>query len=75
MQPSELEILREVETLRDIRRRSTVQSGVLDPDLPDVSSDSSSSTAYWDSASSSSHGSGSDDCPEIEHHFVRKSRP
>ncbi|KAF7794443.1 hypothetical protein EIP86_005577 [Pleurotus ostreatoroseus] len=61
MQPSELEILREVETLRDIKRRSTVQSGVLDPDLPDVSSDSSSSSAYWDNSSSSSHGEGSDE--------------
>lgn len=61
MQPSELEILREVETLRDIKRRSTAQSGVLDPDLPDVSSDSSSSAGYWDNSSSSSHGEGSDE--------------
>ena len=60
MQPSELEIQREVETLRDIRRRSTVQSGILDPDLPDVSSDSSSSAAYWDNSSSSSHGGSSE---------------
>ena len=61
MQPSELEIRREVETLRDIRRRSTVQSGVLDPDLPEVSSESTSSTAYWDNDSSSSHDSSSED--------------
>ncbi|GJE90321.1 hypothetical protein PsYK624_064510 [Phanerochaete sordida] len=60
MQPSELEIQREVETLRDIRRRSTAQNGVLDPDLPSVSSDASSSTAYWEDSSSSSHGEESD---------------
>lgn len=60
MQPSELEIQREVETLRDIRRRSTAQNGILDPDLPSVSSDSGSSTAYWEDSSSSSHGDESD---------------
>ena len=65
MQPSELEILREVEALRDIKRRSTVQSGVLDPDLPAVSSDSSSSAAYWDNAASSSHAGGSEDEPNL----------
>lgn len=38
MQPSQYEIQREVEALRDIRRRSTSQGGpgalILDPDLP-----------------------------------------
>lgn len=51
MQPSEYEIQREVETLRDIRRRSTAQGGpgslIIDPDLPGASSQSSSS-AYYD---------------------------
>lgn len=60
MQPSEYEIQREVETLRDIRRRSSAPGGVLDPDLPSVSSDSSSSNAYWDDSSSSSHSHESD---------------
>ncbi|EJD34603.1 hypothetical protein AURDEDRAFT_155029 [Auricularia subglabra TFB-10046 SS5] len=40
MEPSELEIRREVEALRDIRRRSTSQGGPgslpLDPDLPNA---------------------------------------
>lgn len=60
MQPSELEIQREVETLRDIKRRSSAPGGVLDPDLPTVSSDSGSSTAYWEDSSSSSHGDSSE---------------
>lgn len=60
MQPSELEIQREVETLRDIRRRSSAHSGVLDPDLPSVSGESGSSTTYWEDSSSSSHGDDSD---------------
>lgn len=55
MQPSEFEIQREVETLRDIRRRSSAPGGVLDPDLPTVSSDAGSSTGYWEDSSSSSH--------------------
>ncbi|KAI0742052.1 hypothetical protein C8Q80DRAFT_1123757 [Daedaleopsis nitida] len=62
MQPSELEIQREVEALRDIRRRSTAQGGpgslILDPDLPSESSQSQA--AYWsptDDSSSSSHDS------------------
>ncbi|KAI0718092.1 hypothetical protein C8T65DRAFT_101166 [Cerioporus squamosus] len=64
MQPSELEIQREVEALRDIRRRSTTQGGpgslILDPDLP---SDASRDPAYWsptDDSSSSSHDSHSE---------------
>ncbi|THH28833.1 hypothetical protein EUX98_g5353 [Antrodiella citrinella] len=63
MQPSEFEILREVETLRDIRRRSTAGgpgSLILDPDLPNASSQSPTSSGYWtpsatDDSSSSSH--------------------
>ncbi|CDO69796.1 hypothetical protein BN946_scf184766.g41 [Trametes cinnabarina] len=65
MQPSPLEIEREVETLRDIRRRSTAQGGpgslILDPDLP--SDTVSAQAAYWsppDDSSSSSHDSHSD---------------
>ena len=42
MQPSEYEILREVEALRDLRRRSTNPGAlVIDPDLPNQSSLSS----------------------------------
>jgi hypothetical protein len=42
MQPSEYEIQREVEALRDIRRRSTNPGAlVIDPDLPNQSSPSS----------------------------------
>lgn len=60
MQPSQFEIQREVETLRDIRRRSSAPGSILDPDLPAVSSDSSSSSGYWDDSSSSSHSHESD---------------
>lgn len=38
MQPTELEIELERETLRDIRRRSTIQVATVDPDLPSTSS-------------------------------------
>ncbi|KAI8985591.1 hypothetical protein BD414DRAFT_59451 [Trametes punicea] len=65
MQPSQLEIEREVETLRDIRRRSTAQGGpgslILDPDLPTETS--AAQAAYWtptDDSSSSSHDSHSE---------------
>ena len=54
MQPSEFEILREVETLRDIRRRSTAGgpgSLILDPDLPTSASQSSASSSYWSTSS------------------------
>ncbi|KAG1728057.1 uncharacterized protein EDB91DRAFT_868247 [Suillus paluster] len=51
MQPSQLEIQREVEALRDIRRRSTAQGGpgalILDPDLPNPSSPTSPTSSYW----------------------------
>ncbi|KAF8513416.1 hypothetical protein BU17DRAFT_77198 [Hysterangium stoloniferum] len=47
MQPSELEIRREVEALRDIKRRSTAQGGpgalAIDPDLPELLPSPSSS--------------------------------
>lgn len=56
MQPSPVEIQREVEALRDIRRRSTTQGGpgslVLDPDLPNEASPSSPTPSYWTSSSS-----------------------
>ncbi|KAH9839954.1 uncharacterized protein C8Q71DRAFT_745039 [Rhodofomes roseus] len=50
MQPSELEIRREVEALRDIRRRSTAGgpgSLILDPDLPSTTTQPSPTTPYW----------------------------
>ncbi|OJA19915.1 hypothetical protein AZE42_03767 [Rhizopogon vesiculosus] len=51
MQPSQLEIQREVEALRDIRRRSTAQGGpgalIIDPDLPNTSSPTSPTSSYW----------------------------
>lgn len=54
MQPSPTEIQREVEALRDIRRRSTTQGGpgslVLDPDLPNESASSSPNAGYWSSS-------------------------
>ncbi|KAI0060213.1 hypothetical protein BV25DRAFT_1917838 [Artomyces pyxidatus] len=61
MQPSQDEIQREVENLRDIRRRSTAQGGpgalILDPDLPSQSA--AAQPAYWvpsaDDSSSDSH--------------------
>ena len=50
MQPSQYDIQREVEVLRDLRRRSTSQGGpgalLLDPDLPNSSPQSS---PYWNS--------------------------
>ncbi|KAF8817530.1 hypothetical protein BYT27DRAFT_7074637 [Phlegmacium glaucopus] len=47
LQPSEYEIQREVEALRDIKRRSTAPGAlVIDPDLPNQSSPSSP-TSYW----------------------------
>ncbi|KAJ8095217.1 hypothetical protein PM082_010439 [Marasmius tenuissimus] len=64
MNPSEYEIQREVEALRDIRRRSAAPGALtIDPDLPT----SSSQNPYWasspstenDSSSSSSHDDGS----------------
>jgi hypothetical protein len=70
MHPSQYEIQREVETLRDIRRRSTAGSPgalVLDPDLPNDPSHSPAQHNYWDPSGLSSddhngddHGSGSD---------------
>jgi hypothetical protein len=49
MQPSQYEIQREVEALRDIRRRSTSQGAlVLDPDLPITAATTPpSSPPYW----------------------------
>ncbi|EAU90560.2 hypothetical protein CC1G_00944 [Coprinopsis cinerea okayama7 len=48
LQPSEYEIQREVEALRDIRRRSTTPGALtIDPDLPNQSPPSSPTTTYW----------------------------
>jgi len=69
MQPSKDEIQREVENLRDIRRRSTAQGGpgalILDPDLPNPASQAASQAAYWapptDDSSSDSHSNDGSD--------------
>ncbi|KAL0953676.1 hypothetical protein HGRIS_004874 [Hohenbuehelia grisea] len=74
MQPSTYDIQREVEALRDIRRRSTTPGALtIDPDLPNQSPPGSPTNTYWspttsngtpsfipDDSSSSSHSSGSD---------------
>ncbi|KAF9005956.1 hypothetical protein BDQ17DRAFT_1239689 [Cyathus striatus] len=72
LQPSEYEIQREVEALRDIRRRSTTPGALaIDPDLPNQSPPSSPTSGYWSGnsptassakdsdSSSSSHEDGS----------------
>ena len=59
MQPSQDEIQREVENLRDIKRRSTLQGGPLDPDLPTPGAQAAAAQqSYWtpsDDSSSDSH--------------------
>jgi hypothetical protein len=61
MQPSHDEIQREVENLRDIKRRSTLQGGpgvlILDPDLPTPGAQAAAAQAsYWgDDSSNDSH--------------------
>src|ERR1700728_4102072 len=61
MHPSEYEILREVEALRDIRRRSTAQGGpgalIIDPDLPNQSPPPSPTSSYWAGATSADENS------------------
>ncbi|KAF8892049.1 hypothetical protein BD779DRAFT_1784286 [Infundibulicybe gibba] len=53
LQPSEYEIQREVEALRDIRRRSITPGALtIDPDLPNQSPPSSP-TGYWSGTASS----------------------
>ncbi|KDR80542.1 hypothetical protein GALMADRAFT_222137 [Galerina marginata CBS 339.88] len=48
LQPSEYEIQREVEALRDLRRRSTTPGALtIDPDLPNQSPPPSPNTPYW----------------------------
>ncbi|KAF8637572.1 hypothetical protein AX17_002641 [Amanita inopinata Kibby_2008] len=67
LHPSELEIQREVEALRDLRRRSIAPGALtIDPDLPPNQSPPSPTASYWSGApthsnsdgdsSSSSHG-------------------
>ena len=62
MQPSQFEIQREVENLRDIRRRSTAGGPgtlVLDPDLPNQSVLGAAQLNYWDPSQSASGSSSS----------------
>lgn len=52
LQPSEYEIQREVEALRDIRRRSTTPGALtIDPDLPNQSPVTSPTSRVWPSGS------------------------
>ncbi|KAJ7583217.1 hypothetical protein C8J56DRAFT_863789 [Mycena floridula] len=60
MQPSQYEIQREVEALRDLRRRSTTPGALaLDPDLPNPKSPTSPTAPYWSGAEGESSGSSS----------------
>lgn len=62
MQPSPFEIQREVENLRDIRRRSTAGGPgalVLDPDLPNQTALGAAQLNYWDSTQTSPGSSSS----------------
>ncbi|PPQ90736.1 hypothetical protein CVT25_010125 [Psilocybe cyanescens] len=48
LQPSEYEIQREVEALRDLKRRSTTPGALtIDPDLPNQSPPSSPTAQFW----------------------------
>ncbi|KAH9990158.1 hypothetical protein BJV77DRAFT_963520 [Russula vinacea] len=82
MQPSQDEIQREVENIRDIKRRSTLQGGpgvlILDPDLPSPGAQAAAAQAsYWnpssDDSSSDSHShedaSGSDSASDDPLHL------
>src|ERR1700678_4545921 len=82
MQPSQDEIQREVENLRDIKRRSTLQGGpgalILDPDLPTPGAQAAAAQASsWnpsdDSSSGDSHShedaSGSDSASDDPFHL------
>lgn len=61
LQPSEYDIQREVEALRDIRRRSSNPGALaIDPDLPNQSPPSSPTSTYW-SGKSAASTSGSKD--------------
>lgn len=55
LQPSEYEIQREVEALRDIRRRSTTPGALtIDPDLPNQSPTTSPTARTWPAGSAAS---------------------
>ncbi|KXN86611.1 Protein zds1 [Leucoagaricus sp. SymC.cos] len=55
LQPSEYEIQREVEALRDIRRRSTAPGALtIDPDLPNQSPTTSPTSRAWPSGPATS---------------------
>lgn len=81
IQPSHDEIQREVENLRDIKRRSTLQGGpgalIIDPDLPTPGAQAAAAQAsYWgpsDDSSSDSHshedGSGPDSASDDPFHL------
>ncbi|KAF9266861.1 hypothetical protein L218DRAFT_996411 [Marasmius fiardii PR-910] len=81
MNPSEYEIQREVEALRDIRRRSAAPGAlIIDPDLPSQSSQN----PYWvspspstenDSCSSSSHDDASSSSSHTDSTYHREDDP
>ncbi|TRM65330.1 hypothetical protein BD626DRAFT_546847 [Schizophyllum amplum] len=57
-QPSQYEIEREVEALRDLKRRSQTPA-TIDPDLPNAASPGGSGAAYWAGGSSAKGGESS----------------
>ncbi|KAE9391339.1 hypothetical protein BT96DRAFT_925356 [Gymnopus androsaceus JB14] len=67
MQPSTYDIQREVEALRDIRRRSTTPGALaIDPDLPNQTSPTSTSS-YWSGVDDSSNSSNEDSSSSTGH--------
>lgn len=80
MQPSEYEIQREVEALRDLKRRSATPGALaLDPDLPNASAASSPTSSYWsgdgESSSASHEGSSSSEDTSVSGGSDQPTRP
>ncbi|KAF8623220.1 hypothetical protein AX15_006455 [Amanita polypyramis BW_CC] len=75
LQPSELEIQREVEALRDIRRRSIAPGALtIDPDLPPNQSPPSPSQSYWSNPHSASTDDGDSSNSSHEGNFLPRRR-
>ncbi|KIK60411.1 hypothetical protein GYMLUDRAFT_244409 [Collybiopsis luxurians FD-317 M1] len=78
MQPSTYDIQREVEALRDIRRRSITPGALtIDPDLPNPTSPTSSTYASWSGASQTDDSSNSshEDSSSTDHTTVETDNP